>query len=145
IRDAPGWRRHFTESGDPGMRAEHAAHTLFYRRLLREMATFLGCEPSEAAVIAARQARDAEDVIASVLRAANFQALLIDQGYPRADQVLPNEDMSRLGGCRVAPILRLETLMQDLIIAHDTLDAVEQALRSSLADLRGQGYVALKS
>jgi hypothetical protein len=144
IVDAPAWRQHFTESRDPAMRAAHAAHTLYYRRLLREMAAFLGCEPLEAAVIAARQSRGG-DPIAALLRAANIEALLIDKGYPAPDQVLSDEDVSRLGGCQVGPILRLETLMQGLIAAHETLNAVEEALRGALDDLRGQGYVALKS
>jgi uncharacterized protein len=43
------------------------------------------------------------------------------------------------------PMLRLELLMQDLIVHHETLAAVEEALRDTLADVRGAGYVALKS
>lgn len=145
IADAAAWRAHFTESRDPETRREHAAHTLYYHRLIREMATQLDCEPSEEAVLAARQRRTDEEVIATPLRAANIHTLLIDKGYPAADTVLPDERVSELGGCRVAPILRLETLMQELVVAYETLDAVEEALRAALADLRGQGYFALKS
>src|SRR5260370_11179634 len=42
-------------------------------------------------------------------------------------------------------MLRLETLMQELIAAHDRLDDVIEALRAALADVRAAGYVALKS
>ncbi len=145
IADVATWRGYFTESRDPETRAQHAAHTLYYHRLIREMAGFLGCEPSEVAVIATREQRSGDEMIASLLRAANIQALLIDKGYPDPDSVLPDDRVSALGGCRVGPILRLETLMQELIATHEALETVEQALRDALADIRAQGYVALKS
>ena len=47
------WRPHFTESADQVMRIRHVADTLYYRRLTREFASFLGCEPSDEAVIEA--------------------------------------------------------------------------------------------
>jgi uncharacterized protein len=143
--DLVAWRTHFTESADPEMRQEHVVTTLFYRRLIRELAAFLGCSADEAAVLAARGARDSDEIIRLLLGAANIDTLLIDQGYPPADHVLPDAEVARIAGCRVAPILRLEVLMQRLIAAHDSLFNVENALRSALADIRAQGYVALKS
>jgi predicted TIM-barrel fold metal-dependent hydrolase len=41
--------------------------------------------------------------------------------------------------------LRLEVLMEDLLEDHDTLADTEQALSAALDDVRGSGYVALKS
>ena len=52
------WRQCFTESTDPGMARDHVASTAFYRRLIRTLADFLGCEPEEEAVFAARIGRD---------------------------------------------------------------------------------------
>jgi hypothetical protein len=52
------WRRAFTESTDPGMPREHVVTTALYRRLIRALAPFLGCEPTEDAVFAARTARE---------------------------------------------------------------------------------------
>src|SRR5215475_7715075 len=91
ITDAAAWRANFTESRDPETRDAHAAHTLYYHRLIHEMAVLLGCEPSEDAVLAARQKTTGEAVIATPLRAANIHTLLIDKGYPAADAVLPDE------------------------------------------------------
>jgi predicted TIM-barrel fold metal-dependent hydrolase len=145
LPDALSWRRLFTESRDPAMRATHVTTTLFYRRLLRALATFLGCEPEEAAVLAARQARDGRELIGALVRAANLAALLIDLGFPTPALVLPDAEIAALAGCRVAPVLRLETLMQDLIAQHATLEAVTEALRAALTDVRAHGYVALKS
>ncbi len=143
--DAYAWRRMFTESSDPGMRREHVATTLFYRRLIREMAVFFECAPEEEAVLAARAAWKAEDLIGTLLRAANFDALLVDRGYPPRDLLLPDGEVAALAGCRAAPMLRVELVMQRLIAEHGALDDVVAALRAALDDARGQGYVALKS
>jgi predicted TIM-barrel fold metal-dependent hydrolase len=42
-------------------------------------------------------------------------------------------------------MLRVELLMQHLIAEHNTLASVIEALQAALNDVRGQGYVALKS
>ena len=143
--DVTSWRGLFTESSDPGMRSKHVSTTLFYRRLLREMAAFFDCEPTEDAILTARQQLDEQDLIRRFLRAANFDVLFIDKGYPPLDLLIPDATVSELANCRVAPMLRVELLMQRLIIENTTLSAVVDALRAALNDIRGQGYVALKS
>ena len=139
------WRQHFTESSDPSMSRKHVTTTLFYRRLIREMATFFGCEPTEEAVLAARQQYADHDLIRKLLCAANFAVLFVDKGYPPAELTVSDATLSDLASCRVAPMLRVELLMQRLIAEHDTLSSVIEALRAALDDVRGQGYVALKS
>jgi predicted TIM-barrel fold metal-dependent hydrolase len=42
-------------------------------------------------------------------------------------------------------MLRLEVLMEDLLLEHDSLADTEEALVTALDDVRGQGYLALKS
>jgi len=59
--------------------------------------------------------------------------------------VLSATELGELGDCRVEPMLRLETLMERLITEHDSLEKVREALAITLDDMRGQGYVALKS
>ena len=139
------WRGLFTESSDLGMRSKHVTTTLFYRRLVREMATFFDCEPTEEAVLTARQQLDEQELIRTFLRAANFDVLFIDKGYPPQDLLMSDATVSDLANCRVAPMLRVELLMQRLITENTTLSAVVEALRAALNDVRGQGYVALKS
>src|SRR5215213_7311196 len=87
--DLVSWRRAFTESSDPGMPREHVASTAYYRRLIRALAGFFGCEPDEETVLAARAQRDLPELTAELLRAANIETLLIDTGYPPPDEVLP--------------------------------------------------------
>jgi uncharacterized protein len=143
--DLVSWRRAFTESGDPGMPREHVATTVFYRRLIQALAGFFDCEPEEETVLAARMLWDKAELIGAMLRAADAEALLVDTGYPPPEEVLPGAELERLGGCSTKAMLRLETLMERLAAEHDSLGGVREALAAELEDVRGRGYVALKS
>ena len=143
--DITGWRRAFTESADPGMPREHVATTSFYRRLVLTLADFLGCQPEEEVVFAARSGRDGRELAGALVRAANVEALLLDTGFPPPEEVVPVSEFGQMGNCRAEPMLRLEILMEDLLAEHDSLDEVREALAAALDDVRDQGYVALKS
>ncbi len=143
--DLVSWRQAFTESTDPAMPREHVFSTAFYRRLIRALSSFFGCEPHEVAVLAARKERDTAELTGALLRAANVETLLLDTGYPPPDEVLPGDELGRLGDCRTEPMLRLEILMERLLAQHDSFEEVKEALAAALDDVRGQGYVALKS
>ena len=145
FEDLVSWRRAFSESANPGMPREHVASTVFYRRLIRALAGFLDCEPEEEFVLAARVASDGPELVSVLLRAANVEALLLDTGYPPPEEVLPEAELGELAGCRTEPMLRLETLMERLITEHGSLEEAKEALVAALGDVRGQGYVALKS
>ena len=145
FEDIRGWRQAFTESKDTGMVRDHVASTAFYRRLIRTLADFLGCEPVEEAVFAARTGRDGRELTGTLFRAANVDTLLLDTGFPPPEEVLPVPELGDLGGCRSEPMLRLEILMERLLAEHDSLEEVKEALVAELDDVRGRGYVALKS
>ena len=143
--DLANWRRSFTESTDPHLARDHVASTTLYRRLIRTLADFLGCEPEEEVVFAARTGRDGRELTGALLRAANVDTLLIDTGFPPPEEVFPVPELGVLGGCRAEPMLRLEILMESLLAEHDSLEDVKEALAAELEDARGRGYVALKS
>src|SRR5215211_978968 len=145
FQDLAGWRRAFTESTDPGMARDHVASTAFYRRLIRTLAGFLDCEPEEEAVFAARTGREGRELTGALLGAANVDTLLLDTGFPPPEEVFPVPETGELGGCRAEPMLRLEILMEKLLTEHGSFVDVKAALASALEDVRGQGYVALKS
>src|SRR5215204_1029844 len=145
FEDLASWRRAFTESTDPGMARGHVASTAFYRRLIRTLAGFLDCEPEERAVFAARTGREGRELTGALLRAANVDTLLLDTGFPPPEKVFPVPEFGELGGCRAEPMLRLEVLMENLLTEHDSLADVEDAFAFALRDVRGRGYVALKS
>lgn len=147
LRDGPpagaaDYPRFFTESTDATMRGRHASQTLFFRWAVKELAGFFGCAPTAEAVAAAR--RPPEALAARMLREAGIATLLVDHGYQTADTWTPSELAARLP-CRVATILRLETLFQDLILRHDTLDQVTDAFEAALAGARAGGHVGFKS
>ena len=62
--DLASWRQSFTESTEPQMARDHVASTTLYRRLIRTLADFLGCEPEEevAEKIRAELARQRIDI-----------------------------------------------------------------------------------
>lgn len=127
------------------MPRDHVATTAFYRRLIHALSTYLGCEPEEETVLAARVSKDSLELTAALLRDANIDALLLDTGFPPPEEVFPVPEAGELGGCRAEPMLRLEVLMESLLAVHDSLAGTEEALTQALDDVRGQGYVALKS
>jgi hypothetical protein len=143
--DLASWRRAFTESTDFRMARDHVATTAFYRRLIRTLASFFGCEPDEEAVLAARTGRDPTELTGELLQSANIDTLLIDTGYPPPEEVLSGDELTKLGDCRTEPMLRLEVLMEHLLAEHGSLEEAKEALAATLDDVRAQGYVALKS
>ena len=145
FEDIASWRRSFTESADSGMARDHVASTTLYRRLIRTLADFLGCEPEEEAVFAARTGRDGRELTGALLRAVNVDTLLLDTGFPPPEEVFPVPELGELGGCRAVPMLRLEVLMERLLAEHGSLADAREALAAELDDVRGRGYVALKS
>jgi uncharacterized protein len=143
--DIAGWRQAFTESTDPGMPRDHVASTALYRRLIRTLASFLGCEPEEEAVFSARIEKEGRELTGALLRAANVDTLLLDTGFPPPEAVLQVAELGELGGCRAEPMLRLEILMESLLAEKDSLEDVKEALAAELDDVRSRGYAALKS
>jgi uncharacterized protein len=145
------WLAFFSESRDPALVAGHVPDTLFFRYAVKALARLLGCEPTPEAVLNARDrlgphidpsGRSAWAEL--LIRDANISTMLIDYGFRGPENYGP-EEMHRLLPCRLDPILRLETLAQELIRVHDTLDQVLEAYRAEVEDARAAGYVALKS
>jgi uncharacterized protein len=145
FEDLESWRGAFTESADPGMPRDHVSSTAFYRRLIRALSGFFGCEPDEGAVLAARAQMDATELTGALLRAANIETLLIDTGHPPTEVVLPGDELGKLGDFRVEPMLRLERLIERLSSEHNSLGELKEAFAAALDGVRDQGYVALKS
>ncbi len=117
-----------------------SADTLFYRSALADLASFLGCAPDAASVVAARNA----DGYARRLAAdANVETALLDEGYPR-EAAYSAAETAALCGVRAHRILRIETLAQDLVPQFDSLTNLELAFVAALEAHRTD-VVALKS
>jgi len=141
--DGPGLRRHFSESTDPTM-LPHIASAMFYGRGLRDLALLLDCDPSEEAVLAARHQQPAEQHARRLFEAANISTLLLDTGFSSETAYTLDEHRTMLP-CAIHEVLRLEKLVEQLIVETESFAQLEDAYRAALIDLRARGIVALKS
>jgi predicted TIM-barrel fold metal-dependent hydrolase len=139
------FRRLFTEAVDPDFVDKHVPNAVYYRWMIRQLARFHGCGATEEDVLAARDSVDPDALFARLVQHADIDTLVLDLGYPPPAECYSPERMSEAGGCRTAKILRLEIVMQQLIVAHDDFDEVVGRFSSALSDIRGAGYCGLKS
>jgi hypothetical protein len=120
----------FSESPDP-RQWPHVATGITYRRAVRELAGFLGCEASEQAVYECRLGSDPAEYASRLLRATGTELLLVDDGFPPPGTGVEWRELGELAGCDARPVLRLETR------GADAAEAVSRA--------REDGFVGLKT
>ena len=135
----------FSEGGDEGIVANHTPNSVFFRWGIKEVARFLGCDPTTEAVLEARAAVPLHELGARMLQDANIPVLLIDYGLAGAERMSILEMKTNLPMCRIEPILRLETMAQALILKHETFDQVVDAFVGIVENARAEGHVGLKS
>jgi len=143
--DALQFRSCFTEATDPGFPENHVSNTIYYLWLMRQIASLYSCKPTEEDVLATRNTMNADGLLERFLRAANIDTLVLDPAYPPPDQCYVPERMGELGHCRTVKMLRLETLMQELIVAYGDFDEVIERFSIELSNVRERGYCAFKS
>jgi hypothetical protein len=128
----------FSESADP-RQWPHVATALTYRRAIGELAAFLDCEASEAAVLERRLSTEPREWTVSLLRATGVERLLVDEGFPPPEISFGWEEMGTLAGCPAEPVLRIEWTAE-----RTENDPVEH-VRAEVASARESGYAALKT
>jgi hypothetical protein len=143
-QDDAAFRNHLTETYFPEIARDHVQHTLIYHWAIRELASFLGCDPEPDAVHAARRERGIERLARDVVERGNFKTWLIDGGYG-ADTTFSLDELRGMVPCQIREILRLEPLIERLIVESDGFDGFVDSFREALSDLRGAGYVGMKS
>ena len=141
---AAEFQRFFSEGGDDGIVANHTPNTVFFRWAIKELAAFFDCAPATEVVLAARAATPSANLAARMFRDANIPVLLIDYGYQGAETFSHDEMKARVP-CRIEPILRLETMAQELILQHETFDQMVEAFVATVEGARAAGHVGLKS
>jgi predicted TIM-barrel fold metal-dependent hydrolase len=143
--DSVRFRGFFTESSSPVFAEEHIQHTVYYLWMLRQMASFYGCANTEDAILAQRNALDTISLAERLYRAANIDTLVLDLGYPSPETCLSPEQMGQVGHCRIVKLLRLEVLMQELVVEYSDFDDLAARFEMELSDMRGRGYAGFKS
>jgi hypothetical protein len=142
--DPSTWRGFFSESRERVM-FDHAITMTSYQRIILSLSEFLGCQPEESAVLEARRDFGSRNIIGALLSDANIDRLLIDRGFPPADEVIPDSEVGAVSDVRIESLLRLEPLMEEVLQTAGTLEDAKSALAERLTDVRGAGYVGLKS
>ncbi|MEO8970823.1 MAG: hypothetical protein ABI406_04385, partial [Ktedonobacteraceae bacterium] len=143
--DVIQFRGYFTEARDPGFAESHVANSVYYLWALHQLATFYGCAHTEEDVLKARNSMASDALLEHLYRAANIDTFVLDPAYPPGSECYSPERMGQLGHCRAAKMLRLETLMQQLILEHDDFDAVVEHYALEVSHAREYGFCALKS
>ena len=142
--DDEAFRSHLSESYFPDIFRDHVQHSLLYHYAIRELAAFLGCKATPAAVHAARLERGVEKLAREVVERGNFKTWLIDSGYG-ADTTFSLDELRAMVPCGIREVLRLEPLIERLIVESAGFDGFLEAYLKTLSDLRWSGYVGMKS
>src|SRR3954463_2326954 len=123
------FRAAFTEGYDSAILNDHAQHTLFYRRSLREIAAILECDPSEEAVLARRAELGFDELAGRFFRAANISLMMLDDGF-LPGRIMPTDWHGRFVPTR--RILRIEALAEDLLAPAAGVDDFLDRYRAAL-------------
>ncbi len=143
-QDDDAFRIHLTESYFPEIARDDVPYTLLYHWTFRELAVLLDCEPTPDAVHAARRERGVEWLTREIVRRANFKTWLIDTGYG-AETTYSLDELRRIAGCRIEEVLRLEPLIERLILEASDFDGFLGAYEAAIGELRARGIVGMKS
>jgi hypothetical protein len=142
--EASDWLRFFTESDDPDIISHHVPHTLFFQFAVKALAGLLGCEPKPEAILSERDKLGQQGWGDRLIQDANITTMLMDYGFNDKESYT-HDELTKLLPCRIEPILRLETLAQELILRYDTYDQVLDAFIAEVEGAKKAGHVALKS
>ena len=100
-------------------------HSFFWQYLLRHLSRYLGCEPTSAAVAAARHAAAAPDYAAYTARLfadAGMRHLVVDRGFPVKDTLQMSQFQALVPRVGITEIVRIEWIRGLLTPVHDRFD-----------------------
>jgi uncharacterized protein len=137
-------RSAFTEAIDPRIADEHMANSAVYQDALRRIATELGCQPEEAAIMKRRNAGDAGEYARQLLKRTATDLMLVDQGFATSD-AFSLDEQARATGIRQLEIIRLETLAESLISSSNDPREWFRQVRAALRTAVERGAVGVKT
>jgi hypothetical protein len=141
---ADEWRKFFTESYYPEIAREHVPYTIFYQWAQRALAALYDCAADADAILEKRNALDLAALTQKINADANIRAWLVDYGYSTT-QTYGHDELKAIAGVRVENVLRLEVLLEQFILQSADFETLHARYENALDDLRGKGYVSLKS
>lgn len=125
--------------------------TLLARRLVADLASFLGCEADEAAVNVARSraiAADRQAYVRALFDDAGLEILLCDTGYPVDEELEPVVGLTgfaELTGRDCFAVTRVEHLARRILRQRPSFAGFVNAFDSAVDEAVDSGAVALKS
>jgi uncharacterized protein len=88
---------------------------------------------------------DPDEYAATLLRATGTEWLLIDDGFPPPGEGAGVERMGELAGCRSAPVMRIERVVEEGLARGLALGELREHVRTEVAGAIGRGFVGLKT
>lgn len=134
----------FTEAGDPEILDKHLPAVVAYRDAIRRLAAELECDPTEEAVLAARNTIEPAEYANRLLQRTSTGMMLLDTGYTGGGPFSLAEH-ARDVHVPQKEVVRLETLAAPLVEAASTSAAWFAAVRSALQKAVRGGAVGVKS
>jgi hypothetical protein len=138
------YQNYFSESADPIIKSKFVPDSIMWMWSIRELAAYLGCDPTPEAVVAARNAIPLPELANQMWASMNSGALFIDYGFG-ATINHSVESLRQFVKQPVEKILRLEWFAQDLILNNATFRQVEDAFIAGVEGARASGHIGLKS
>jgi uncharacterized protein len=139
------FRSYFSEASHPSFAEQHVANSVYYRWMLHQLTGVYNCLSREEEIVNARNSLQGEQLLQRLFQAANIDTLILDVAHPLPEQCYTSEQMAQAGNFQSAKMLRLETLMQKLVIAHSDFDEVVARFEEEIGDIRAKGYCSFKS
>lgn len=140
---ATPFETYFTEAYDPVILEKFVPDNVFYRRSLRELAGFYGCEPSRNAILEARSGRDYAELSRRMFADALIEQLLLDDGiWP--ESLMSVEACGHFVHLPARRVLRLETELALMVERYETISKLFNAFEAHLRSL-ASGLAAFKS
>ncbi len=135
---------YFTEASDPDLLSRFGRDNLYFRRALRDLAGYYGCDPTVEALRDARQQANYPALVRQMFAQARLGHWLIDDGL-WTDRLLSVADCAAMvPGVPVRRIVRLEVELSGMIEQHDRAASLLAAFADHVAALAPQ-VAAFKS
>jgi uncharacterized protein len=144
-QDVEAFRRYWSEAQAPEVVRQDVTHAVSYLWTLQQLGQFLGVAPTEEAILQRRSDTSFSKYARHFVEAANLKYLLLDLGHPPPETAYGVEQMEEMLGTNIGRMLRIEILLQDLVMRHSSFDDLVAAFDAEVSRARVAGYVALKS
>ncbi len=133
----------YTEAYDP-LILEHFVHdSIYFRRSIRALADYYGCEPNQAAVLEARQSWNYRELAQKMFAEANISHWLIDDGI-WVDRLMSVKESADFIPIKVKRVLRLESELSTFIERFDNVGDLLLAFQAYLYE-QAPNLVGFKS